>query len=190
MRYASIRSMDISNGERVGISLFVQGCRFCCSNCFNKDTWDFNGGKEWTPEVEDKFIELASRPYIKRISILGGEPLADENLDDVLNLVNKLRLLMPEKTIWLYTGYTWESIINHKTEFSSNNIMKIHNNEILYDYYMYQRKQIVSLCSVMVDGRYIDSKRDISLRWRGSKNQRVIDVKESLQQGEVVLYCE
>lgn len=187
--------MDISNGERVGISLFVQGCRFCCSNCFNKDTWDFNGGKEWTPEVEDKFIELASRPYIKRISILGGEPLADENLDGVLNLINKIRLLMPEKTIWLYTGYKAKLIQESiKTDDFWNDI------DEEYSYFSFEprdsfintwkRIKITKLVDVLVDGRYIDSQRDISLRWRGSKNQRVIDIKESLQQGEVVLYCE
>lgn len=173
MRYASIRSMDISNGEGVGISLFVQGCHFHCKNCFNPETWDFNGGKEWTPEVEERFIELASRPYIKRISILGGEPLADENLDGVLNLVNRFRLLLPQKTIWLYTGYTWEEIYNCM----SFNIMK--------------RRQIIYNCDVLVDGRYINSQRDISLKWRGSKNQRVIDVKESIKQNkQILLYCD
>ena len=79
MRYNQIRECDIANGEGIGVALFVQGCRFKCKNCFNPETWDFNGGKEWTPEVEDKLIELANRPYIKRLSILGGEPLADEN---------------------------------------------------------------------------------------------------------------
>ena len=92
MRYASIRELDISNGEGVGVALFVQGCNFHCYNCFNTETWDFNGGKEWTQEIEDKLIELASRPYIKRLSILGGEPLADENLDGVLHLVDRFRL--------------------------------------------------------------------------------------------------
>ena len=84
IRYAQIRNLDLSNGEGIGVALFVQGCRFRCPNCFNSETWDFNGGKEWTTETRDRFIELTSRPYIKRISILGGEPLAEENLDDVL----------------------------------------------------------------------------------------------------------
>ena len=179
MRYASIRSMDISNGEGVGISLFVQGCHFHCKNCFNKDTWDFNGGKKWTPEVEDKFIELASRPYIKRISLLGGECLADENLDGVLNLVNKIRLLLPEKTIWLYTGYNFQKVMRQLP-----NLITKEN------YNMYKRQKIINLVDVIVDGKYIDSQRDISLRWRGSSNQRVIDIKKSLQQNEVVLYCD
>ena len=200
MRYASIRSMDISNGERVGISLFVQGCRFCCSNCFNKDTWDFNGGNEWTPEVEDKFIELASRPYIKRISILGGEPLADENLDGILNLVNRFRLLMPEKTIWLYTGYKFMIDIpkSHQQEnvvfsvFPNVLSQGILPNEEYYKQRIFddKRMEIISKCNVLVDGRYVDSLRDVSLRWRGSSNQRCIDIQKSLQQGKVVLYCD
>ena len=164
MRYNQIRECDIANGDGIGVALFVQGCHFKCKNCFNPETWDFNGGKEWTPEVEDKFIELASRPYIKRISLLGGECLADENLDGVLNLVNRFRLLMPEKTIWLYSGYRFEELDE-------------------------RRKQIVSLVDIFVDGRYIDSQRDITLKWCGSRNQRVIDVQKSLKQREVVLYC-
>ena len=180
MRYASIRSMDISNGEGAGISLFVQGCHFHCKNCFNKDTWDFNGGKEWTPEVEDKFIELASRPYIKRISILGGEPLADENLDGVLNLVNRFRLLMPEKTIWLYTGYTFEQIMKYEY---GNKYINNFNVDAL-------RQIIVSQVDVLVDGRYIDSQRNISKKWCGSNNQRVINIKESLKQNKIILHCD
>ena len=179
MRYASIRSMDISNGEGVGISLFVQGCHFHCKNCFNKDTWDFNGGKEWTQEIEDEFIKLANKPHIKRISILGGEPLADENLDGILNLVNKIRLLMPEKTIWLYTGYRFddeECWVKPKNDIGN--------------LFRFMRQEIIKNVNIVVDGRYIDSQRDISLCWRGSKNQRVIDVKESLKQNKVVLYCD
>ena len=100
MRYAQIRNMDISNGENIGVSLFVQGCRFKCKNCFNKETWDFSGGKEWTKEIESKFFELIDRPYIKRISILGGEPLADENAEEVLNLIKEIKGRFPTKDIW------------------------------------------------------------------------------------------
>lgn len=183
MRYAQIRSMDISNGEGVGIALFVQGCHLRCYNCFNPETWDFNGGKEWTPEVEDKFIELASRPYIKRISLLGGECLADENLDGVLNLVNKLRLSLPEKSIWLYTGYTWESVMYSKMP---------HPPKDTSDDFLHwnQRRKIVESVNVLVDGKYIDYQRNISAKWKGSDNQRVIDIKKSLQQGKAILYCD
>ena len=183
IRYAQIRECDVSNGEGVGVALFVQGCNFHCHNCFNKNTWDFNGGKEWTPEVEDKFIELASRPYIKRISLLGGECLADENLDGVLNLINKIRLLMPKKTIWLYTGYEWSDIWS-----DSKIIIDDYTNQVYENYQ--KRQQIISMCDVVIDGKYIDSQRNLSKKWAGSDNQRVLDIKKSLQQGEVILYCE
>lgn len=172
MNYAQIRKMDISNGEGIGVSLFVQGCHFHCFNCFNPETWDFNNGKEWTVETENKFIELANKPFIKRISLLGGECLAKQNLDNVLNLINKIQVLLPNKNIWLYSGYTWDQIVN----------------PVLTD--DFKRKEIVTKCNVFVDGVYIDSLRDSNLKWRGSKNQRVIDVKKSLCQKEVVLYCE
>lgn len=186
IRYASIRSLDVSNGENVGVSLFVQGCPFNphCHNCFNPETWDFNGGKEWTEEVENKFIELVDRPYIKRISILGGEPLADENLDGVLNLVNKFRLLLPQKTIWLYTGFTWDEChtLLKGFELNPNGYCNTYNRNNK------KRMDIIEQCEVLVDGRYIDSQRDISLKWRGSSNQRVIDIQKSLQRGEIVLW--
>ena len=181
MRYASIRELDISNGEGVGVALFVQGCRFACKNCFNPDTWDFNGGKEWTQDTEDKLIELANKPYIKRLSILGGEPLADENLDGVLHLVDRFRLLLPNKSIWIYSGYTWNQVMNPVVTSDFNP----ERDEVIR-----KRKEIVKQCTVMVDGKYIDSQRDITLKWRGSDNQKVIDVQQSLQKGEVVLWTD
>lgn len=194
MRYHLIRKTDVANGEGIGVALFVQGCHFHCKGCFNPETWDFNGGKEWTPEVEDKFIELASRPYIKRISLLGGECLAEENLDGVLNLVNKIRLLMPEKTIWLYTGYRIKEMYNNNFILSPS-AQSIINTEL--DYKVIEesikdkkRSEIISQCNVVVDGRYIDSQRNISAKWKGSDNQRVIDIKKSLEQNEIVLYCD
>ena len=191
IRYASIRELDISNGEGIGIALFVQGCHFHCQNCFNPDTWDFSGGKEWTQEIEDKFIELADKPYIKRISILGGEPLAEENLNDIAHLMcrinetynipqyiddvnddnhniltknlNKIRISYPQKTIWLYTGYTWENIMNY-TSAGTDNFDYVE--ETYIDNLYIQRQQIIKQCNVVVDGRYIDAQRDITLKWR------------------------
>lgn len=189
MRYAQVRSMDISNGEGIGVSLFVQGCPFNphCYNCFNPDTWDFNGGKEWTQDTEDKLIELASRPYIKRLSILGGEPLADENLDGVLHLVNRFRLSLPNKSIWIYSGFTWESIMNYEpSETDDFDYIEESYVDGLYE----KRKQIISQCTVMVDGRYIDSQRNPSKKWAGSDNQRVIDIRKSLEQNQIVLHCD
>jgi len=168
IRYAKIRSMDISNGEGIGISLFTQGCHFHCKNCFNTQAWDFDGGKAWSEEVKNDFVRLAANPHIKRISLLGGEPLAIENLDGVLDLVNEIRLSYPQKNIWLYSGFTWDEVFNG-------------DNEI--------RKEIISKCDVMIDGRYVDELRDISLKWKGSTNQNVIDIQESIKQERLVLYC-
>lgn len=185
MRYAQIRSMDISNGEGVGVSLFVQGCPFHCKNCFNSDTWDFNGGKEWTEEIKDKFMKLIDRPYIKRVSFLGGECLADQNLDEVLKLVKQIRNSYHDKTIWLYTGFEWNSLMSKicQPTFPDKDferIIEIHK----------KRKEIISNVDVLVDGEYIDEQKDLSLKFRGSKNQRVIDVKQSLAQNKVILYCD
>ena len=188
MRYASIRELDISNGEGVGVALFVQGCPFNphCKNCFNPDTWDFNGGKEWTQDTEDKLIELASRPYIKRLSILGGEPLADENLDGVLHLVNRFRLSFPNKSIWLYSGFRWEEC----QPFNEDGLLKPDKFAPNLQKILQKRYEVISRCNVMVDGRYIDSQRNPSKKWAGSDNQRVINIQESLKQGKVVLYCD
>ncbi len=176
IQYAQIRNLDLSNGEEIGVALFVQGCRFRCPNCFNPETWNFNGGKEWTEKIENKFLELAARPYIKRISILGGEPLTDENLDGVLHLVNEIRLLFGDtKTIWLYTGYEWNQLFNGGVYTSK-------------EHAGLKRRNIVKRCNVLIDGKYIDSKRDITLKWRGSTNQNVIDIQKSLQKGEMVLW--
>ena len=197
MRYAQIRNMDISNGEGIGVALFVQGCHFHCKDCFNQETWDFNGGKEWTNETEDEFVELIKRPYIKRVSILGGEPLADENLDGVLHLVQRIKnefynttiysdtecenhnilnenlqqmrvLFKNNKTVWLYTGYTFEQCLLDE-----------------------KRNNILKYIDVMVDGRFENDKKDLSLKFRGSSNQRVIDVQKSLEtRGIVSLYTD
>ena len=179
MRYASMRNLDISNGEGVGVSLFVQGCPFHCFGCFNSDTWDFNGGKEWTEEAKNKFMKLIDRPYIKRISFLGGECLAEQNLDEILSLIQEIRISFPGKTIWLYTGYSWNDIWEN-------------NSIIIDDYTLHykKRQEIIKLCNVIVDGEYIDEQRDLTLKFRGSKNQRVIDVKQSLTQNKVILYCD
>lgn len=179
MRYAQVRSMDISNGEGVGVSLFVQGCPFHCKNCFNSETWDFNGGKEWTEKTKNKFMELIDRPYIKRVSFLGGECLADQNLDGVLDLIKQIRISFPDKTIWLYTGYSYSEIFRGQSSCLSQEGL---NN--------FKRREIIKLCDVVVDGEYIDEQKDLTLKWRGSKNQHVIDVKQSLAQNKMVLYCD
>lgn len=180
MRYSSMRNLDISNGEGVGVSLFVQGCPFHCFGCFNSDTWDFNGGKEWTEEAKNKFMKLIDRPYIKRISFLGGECLAEQNLDEILSLIQEIRISFPEKTIWLYTGYEMSEIVKQEQYERVSGIPDVWS----------KRWEIIKQVNVLVDGEYIDEQKDLTLKWRGSKNQRVIDIKQSLAQNKMILYCD
>ena len=177
MRYASMRSLDISNGENVGVSLFVQGCHFHCYNCFNSNTWDFDSGKEWTEETENKFMELINRPYIKRISILGGEPLADENVVTINTLLTQIKKDFSNKIIWIYSGYTWEQIFDNHQHVE---VLSINKN----------RQDVIFNSDILVDGRFINSKKDITLKWRGSSNQRVIDIKKSIKENKIILYCD
>lgn len=201
----------MSNGEGIGVALFVQGCHFHCKNCFNPETWEFTFGKEWTQEVKENFLKLIDKPYIKRISLLGGECLAKENLDDVLDLVTEInkqynipkyildlrtnndnifirnldefRLSTPNKSIWLYSGYKWEHIFDSRCHYHPKTQEKLSIGR-------WRRQQIVSQCNVFIDGEYIDSQQDVSLKWKGSKNQNVIDIQKSLLQNEIVLYCD
>lgn len=182
MRYARIRKMDVSNGEGVGISLFVQGCHFHCKGCFNQETWDFNGGKEWTPEIEEQFIQLANKPYIKRISILGGEPLADENVRDVYYLITQLKSRYPEKKIWLYTGYEWEKIVEE------SHTIRVENGDYLSNLYRYGA---IVFADIVVDGKFQLDKQDLyndNIVFAGSTNQRVIDSGASLSSSRIILH--
>ena len=163
MRYASIRKMDIVNGIGISCSLFVQGCSHRCQKCFNIETWNFNGGKEWTEEIEDKFIQLCQKPFVDCVSILGGEPF-----DQGYNITLLLRRLRKEvnKPIFIWSGYTYEQL--RYTEFAECIEDK------LFDY--------------LIDGEYVDKLKDCTLPLRGSSNQRIIDIKQTVEQGKVVLF--
>lgn len=161
MRYANIDRFDIVNGLDVGISVYTQGCPHRCFNCFNSETWDFNKGLEWTQAEEDMIISLMNEPYIKRLTILGGEPLIERNKKDLCKLLKKVKKMYPNKKVWLYTGNTYENIKDN-----------------FYD--------ILKYVDVLVDGKYIDTLRDITLKFRGSSNQRIIDVQASLKSGDVI----
>lgn len=163
MRYAQIREMDISNGEGIGIALFTQGCPYHCKNCFNPETWSFDKGYKWTKNDEDKIINLLEPDYIKRLTILGGEPLVKRNKKDLYELLKKVKEKYPHKKIWMYTGGEYELI---KNEFS----------------------EILDYTDILIDGRYIDELKDFSLKFRGSSNQRVIDIKKTREKNEIVLY--
>lgn len=182
MKYASIRNLDVSNGENIGVSLFTQGCdrKPHCKNCFNPETWDFNGGKEWTEETRNKFFKLIDRSYIKRVSILGGEPLAEQNLDEVLSIVKEICISFPEKSIWLYTGYELSEIVKQEQHEKVSGIPDVWS----------KRLEIIKLCNIVVDGEYIDEQRDLTKKWAGSSNQCVIDIQKSLAQNKIVLYCD
>ena len=165
MRYAKIRKMDISNGEGLGVSLFTQFCPHHCKNCFNQETWSIDGGKEWTKEIEDHFINLANAEHIVRVSILGGEPLSPPNVNTIAKLTDRLKKEAPNKVIWMYSGYTWENIIKDT-----------------------QQLEAIKNIDILVDGKFVDELKDLRLKFKGSSNQRIINVQESLKQEEVVLY--
>lgn len=179
MNYAQMRSMDISNGEGIGVSLFVQGCDFHCKNCFNSETWEFSKGQEWNEKTKNQFLKLVEKPFIQRATILGGEPLHPKNVQNVLKIVDEMRVSFPSKNIWIYTGYTWEQIMNP---------VVTDNLDIERDNILNMRKELVSKCDVLIDGRYVDELRDVSLHWRGSSNQRVINVQETLKQNKIILW--
>ena len=162
MRYASIRRLDISNGEGLGVTLFTQGCPFHCKNCFNPETHDFDGGKEYTIDTKNDIVSLINRAQIKRFSILGGEPLIERNKEDMIDLCSSIKEIRPDIKIWVYTGNIFENV---KDDWY----------ELLYNY-----------VDVLVDGPYVDSKRDLRLKFRGSSNQRVIDVHKTYCEDKVI----
>ena len=150
MNYAKIRKLDVTNGEGIGVSLFVQGCQFHCKNCFNKVTWDFDCGKKFTKDTLNTIISLLNDEHIKRFSILGGEPLAEKNMYDVLQTIIEIRKNVTDIIIWVYTGYTFEEV-----------------KQLKYG------KEILDNVDTIVDGRYIDELRDLTLEFRGSSNQNI-----------------
>lgn len=163
MKYAQIREMDVTNGSGIGVALFTQGCPYHCKNCFNPETWDFDKGIDWTKETENNIIELLKPEYITRLSILGGEPLVERNIAPLTALLKRVKGIYPDKQVWLYTGGDFEVL------------------EGLYE-------EIFQYIDILIDGRYIDDLRDYKLKWRGSSNQRIIDVQKSLKEGEIILY--
>ncbi|MBR3697778.1 MAG: anaerobic ribonucleoside-triphosphate reductase activating protein [Clostridia bacterium] len=161
MRYNLIRKMDISNGPGVRVSIFMQGCSFHCKNCFNPETWNFEDGKEFNDSTIDEVIKLCEESYIKGLSILGGEPMHPNNIEGTTKLAKKFKEKYPNKNLWIWSGFKFE--------------------EDLKD------KDVLKYVDVLVDGQYIDELHDFTLKWRGSSNQRVIDVQKSLIENQVVL---
>lgn len=160
MNFAKIKTTDIANGEGVRVSLFVSGCPHRCKGCFNQELWDYDAGKQFTFDHIDVIMRLCSKDYIAGLSLLGGEPLATENVFTLTTIADVFRMYFPNKTIWCYTGYKWEDV---------------------------KRFPIMKYIDVLVDGQFMEELKNPRLKFRGSSNQRIIDVKKSLESGNVYL---
>lgn len=162
MKYNKIRKMDISDGPGVRVSIFMQGCSFHCKECFNPETHDFNGGKEFTEDTIKRVLELCENENIQGLSILGGEPMHPKNIEGTTQLAKAFKEKFPNKTIWSWTGFLFEKDL--------------------------KEKEVLKYIDVLVDGQYVDELRDPTLKYCGSSNQRVIDVPKSLKENEVILF--
>ena len=168
MNYATIKSYDIANGPGVRVSLFVSGCEHYCKGCFNSEAWDFNYGSEYNTEVNDLLFKYLSPDYIQGLSLLGGEPFHPSNQSQVLEIVTQFKASYPTKDLWIYSGYCYEDLISGKVGNYA--------------------KYILSYTDVLVDGKYIEDLKDISLNFRGSSNQRIIDVKKSIFTNSIIIH--
>lgn len=167
------------NGSGLRVVLWLSGCDHKCKGCQNIQTWDCNSGIPFTEKDKEELFEELNKDYISGITFTGGDPLHKNNLDEVLNLVNRIRLLYPNKTIWIYSGYTWEQLFEDD-EFDVKG--GICENQI--------RRAIILSSDVFIDGKYIEQQKDTTLKWRGSANQRVIDIKKTIDKKDIVLYCD
>lgn len=171
MNYATIKNCDIANGPGVRVSLFVSGCTHRCPGCFNEVAWDFNYGEPFTLDTIDYIINLLKPGYVKGLTLLGGEPFEPQNQEEIVKLLREVKRIYPEKSIWAFSGYLFDRDILGK---------RLGPWEITEEY--------LSYLDVLVDGPFVEAKKNLSLRFRGSENQRLIDVPQSLRQGEVVLW--
>ena len=173
MNYATFRTHDVANGPGVRVSLFISGCTHHCKGCFNAEAWDFDYGELYTAELEDKILAALCPDYIKGFSLLGGEPFEPQNQRELVYLLERIKREHPNKTVWCYTGYDFESDILAGA---------LGNREVT--------DRMICCIDVLVDGKYVEERRDLNLRFRGSSNQRIIDVRRSLECGKVILMKE
>ena len=169
MNYADIKKIDVANGEGVRVSVFVSGCNHHCKGCFNQCAWDFNYGKKFTEKEEQQIIDYMNHDYISGLSLLGGEPLEPRNQEGLLPLVKKVKEKFPNKDIWCYTGFDFEKEVVEKMA---------KNNETT--------RELLKYIDIIVDGKFEEDKKDLKLQFRGSSNQKIVDVKKSLQTGKIV----
>lgn len=175
MNYATIKNCDIANGPGVRVSLFVSGCTHHCPGCFNEVAWDFGYGEPFTQQTIDTILDMLRPDYIRGLTLLGGEPFEPENQAPLLAFLRRFRTALPGKTVWCYTGFTLEELLGKSGECRA---CTPHTRELL------------ELIDILVDGRYEEELADITLAFRGSKNQRVLDLPATLTTGEPVLYLE
>ena len=183
INYHNITHDDMNNGDGLRVVLWLSGCSHHCYNCQNPQTWNPDSGIPFDESAKQEIFNELSKDYISGITFSGGDPLYENNLDEVLKLVKEIRISFPDKTIWFYTGYDFD-LLNSKYNEYKYTPFAANADEWL------TRWEIISNIDVLVDGEYIDEQKDLTLKWRGSKNQRVIDVKQSLAQNKVVLYCD
>lgn len=170
MHYAEVKYFDVANGPGIRVSLFVSGCPHACPGCFNEIAWNYEYGEKYTEEVEEKILKAVSKAEIQGLSLLGGEPLYPANLHALLPLLRKMKERLPKKDIWCYSGYTYEELLSREGKEKK------------------ELEELFSYLTVLVDGRFIEAEKDITLLFRGSKNQRLILMDETRRRGEVVLY--
>jgi anaerobic ribonucleoside-triphosphate reductase activating protein len=183
MNYHNITYPDMNNGDGLRVVLWLSGCSHHCHKCQNPQTWNVDSGILFDKDAKEELFRELSRDYISGITFSGGDPLHENNVDDVLKLITEIKEKYPDKTIWLYTGFDFE-FLKHSFE-ESKKMLQAHWKDVAFN-----RFRIISLCNILVDGKYINEQRDITLKWRGSKNQRVIDMQETLKQNKVILYCD
>ena len=170
MNYAEIKNLDIANGPGLRVSLFVSGCTHHCKGCFNPESWNFNYGQPFTEATQEHLLELLENEHIRGLSLLGGEPFEPENQRELLPFVRNFKALYPAKTVWCYSGYTWEQLTGKEPSPARCEVTD----------------ELLALLDVLVDGRFVQAEHDISLRFRGSRNQRLLDVPKSLAAGQPV----
>ena len=173
MYYGAIKKNDIANGEGVRVTLFVSGCRNRCKNCFQPETWAFDYGAPFTEEAFREIEESLAPPYVRGLTVLGGEPMEPENQVGLLPLLKRVKELYPEKNIWLYTGNLYEQLTG-----------EVGSHEKCLDI----TAELLSLVDILVDGRYIEEEKSLGLRFRGSKNQRIIDMNQTRKSGKIVIW--
>ncbi|MDD7411363.1 anaerobic ribonucleoside-triphosphate reductase activating protein [Fusobacterium gastrosuis] len=169
MNYSGIKYADMINGIGIRVSLFVSGCNHGCKNCFNVETWNPNYGEEFTQKQEDEIINFFKKygQTIRGLSLLGGDPTYPQNIIPLVSFLKKFKKELPDRDIWIWSGFTWEEIIKDEN-----------------------RKELIELCDILIDGKFKEELKNLNLKWRGSSNQRVIDIKKSLNSSTPILFVE